>query len=162
MNAYATQIYRSRAVAAASSEQQMAMLLEMAARHLSQAMEAIERKDYEERYHATQKARTIIVGLHGTLENFPPEKAEAVATLDRYYTGLTMMLAHINVRNDVEACRVARDGLLSMAEGWRRLAAGSAPISQPLSPPIAVSLLPPSEPPLARAPLPRNSLGISA
>jgi flagellar biosynthetic protein FliS len=121
MNAYANQIYKTRSVAAASPADQVAMLLETAGRHMNTALEALDQRNYELRFQATEKAQTIIVGLQQCLAEENPDAKAMVEVFDAYYSSLQMMIMRVNIRNDSEACRMVIEGLRQMAFTWRQI-----------------------------------------
>ncbi|WP_445682606.1 flagellar export chaperone FliS [Radicibacter daui] len=121
MSAYANQTYRNRSVAAASPADQVAMLLETAARHMMTALNALDAKDYEARFLATEKAQLIIKGLQQCLAEDVDEAKQMVEVFDNYYTNLSLMITRVNVRNDRDACSVVVDGLRTMAQTWRQV-----------------------------------------
>lgn len=121
MSAYANQTYRNRSVAAASPADQVAMLLETAARHMMTALNALDAKDYEARFLATEKAQLIIKGLQQCLAEDVDEARQMVEVFDNYYTNLSLMITRVNVRNDRDACSVVVDGLRTMAQTWRQV-----------------------------------------
>lgn len=113
--------YRHNSVTTARPAIQVAMLLEQAAVHMNQARVHMEEKDYEARYNETEKAVTIISGLQQCLAVDEPSAQHMVEVFDNYYTHMTLLITHVNVRNDVKACDVVVHGLKELASAWREV-----------------------------------------
>jgi flagellar biosynthetic protein FliS len=105
---------------ALSPAEQVARLLETAAKHILRAKGHAEREEFIERYQATEDAMKIIAGLQGCLA-YEGEAAEVSNVLQGYYSTLTLMITRINVQNDLKVCDDTIASLHAMAETWRRI-----------------------------------------
>jgi flagellar biosynthetic protein FliS len=121
MNPYAqTKQYKNADVASMTPGEQIARLLETAAKHMYRAKEHAEKKEYGERFSATEDAMKIIHGLQNCLSDDPA--AEKMRdTLDAYYNSMTLLITRQNMKNDVEAAVSVIESLTEMAATWRQV-----------------------------------------
>lgn len=117
-NPYAAKAYQQTNVTALSPGEQVARLLETAAKHIARAKGHAAAKEFENRYHATEDAMKIITGLQGCLSH-EPAAAAMRRTLENYYAGMILLITRINMRNDLDACDAAMESLRTMANTWR-------------------------------------------
>ena len=117
-NPYAAKAYQQINVQNLSPGEQVARLLETAAKHIARARAHAEAKEFEQRFNATEDAMKIITGLQGCL-SADPQASAMRTTLENYYSGVVLILTRINVRNDPAACDAAIDSLRTMADTWR-------------------------------------------
>ncbi len=118
MNTYAQKTYQSNNLQSLSPAEQVARLLETAARHMLRAREHAEKSEFFERFHATEDAMRIIHGLQACLSDDP--SAEGMrAVYERYYNNLTIMIGQFNVKNDLPSADEAITSLRTMATTWR-------------------------------------------
>lgn len=110
--------YRAYATATqtVAKTRQVVMLYDGALRFVKQAVEAIERKDYEARYNLLMRACEIIMGLQGSLDH---EKGGEIAVLlHNYYSSLDARLLAVHRTNDVAACHQVMKELKQMRDAW--------------------------------------------
>lgn len=117
-NPYAAKAYQQINVQSLSPGEQVARLLETAAKHIARARAHAEAREFEQRFYATEDAMKIINGLQGCL-NADPQASSIRATLENYYAGVILLISRINIRNDVGTCDAAITSLKTMAETWR-------------------------------------------
>jgi flagellar biosynthetic protein FliS len=117
-NPYAAKAYQQINVQSLSPGEQVARLLETAARHVARARAHAEAKEFEQRFYATEDAMKIITGLQSCL-SADPQASAMRATLEQYYSGVILLISRINIRNDTGACDAAVASLKTMADTWR-------------------------------------------
>lgn len=117
-NPYAAKAYQQINVQSLSPGEQVARLLETAAKHIARARVHAEAKEFEQRFYATEDAMKIISGLQGCLSS-DPQASSMRATLENYYAGVILLISRINIRNDLAACDAAITSLRTMAGTWR-------------------------------------------
>jgi flagellar biosynthetic protein FliS len=117
-NPYAAKTYQQINVQSLSPGEQVARLLETAARHIARARAHAEAKEFEQRFYATEDAMKIVTGLQGCL-SADPQASAMRTTLENYYAGVILLISRINVRNDLSACDAAMESLRTMAGTWR-------------------------------------------
>lgn len=120
MIGYAQKAYQTNNVQSMTPGEQVARLLETAAKHLLRAKGFIEEGNPAARFEATEDALKIIQGLQSCL-NITAETEEVAGTLERYYIHITLQVSHINVHNDAEKCTEVSDSLRTMANTWREI-----------------------------------------
>lgn len=104
---------------------QVVMLYDGAIRFVQQAMEAIEKRDYETRYHKLMRVSDIITGLQACLDF---ESGGAVAKmLYDFYAALDLRIFAIHRTNDLEACKQVIADLKKMRDAWDRIDRGELP-----------------------------------
>jgi flagellar biosynthetic protein FliS len=116
--AYAQQTYKTNNLQSMTPGEQVARLLETAARYIVQAKQSATEKQYEARLLATEDAMKIITGLQGCL-HFNEVTDHIATVLQQYYVGITLQITHINVHNDGAMCDTVIDSLRTMARTWR-------------------------------------------
>lgn len=109
----------NRASHTVSKTRQVVMLYDGAIRFLQQAAEAIEKKDYEARYHRLNKVTDIIVGLQACLD-FDAGGPSAKVLFD-FYASLDMQIFTLHRTNDPELCRTIIGRLKEMRDTWDRI-----------------------------------------
>lgn len=117
-NPYAAKAYQQINVQSLSPGEQVARLLETAARHIARARAHAEAREFEQRFNATEDAMKIITGLQGCL-SADPQASAMRTTLENYYAGVILLISRINIRNDPAACDAAIASLKTMADTWR-------------------------------------------
>jgi flagellar biosynthetic protein FliS len=115
---YAARAYQQVNLQSLSPGEQVARLLETAAKHIARARAHAEAKEFEQRFYATEEAMKIINGLQGCLST-DPQVSGIRDTLENYYTSVMLMVSRINIRNDLAACDSAVASLKTMASTWR-------------------------------------------
>ena len=120
MNPYAQQAYKNNNTAGLTPGEQIARLLETAAKHILRAKEHAFKEEFLERLNATEDALKIIHGLQSCLQR--DEQTEQISnTLESYYTHLTMQIMQINMKNDTDMCDTVSISLKEMAGTWREI-----------------------------------------
>lgn len=95
---------------------QIVMLYDAAIRNVQHAVEAIENKQIEARFHALNKACTIVFGLQGSLDF---EQGGAIAkTLFDFYSSIDARLISVHRSNDAAMCQQVIKELKMMREAW--------------------------------------------
>lgn len=112
----------SRATHTVSKTRQVVMLYDGAIRFLQQAMEAIERKDYEARYHKLMRVSDIMVGLQASLD-FNAGDAVAGMLYD-FYASVDRRLFALHRSNDIAECQALIAAIKEMREAWHTIDCG--------------------------------------
>lgn len=100
--------------------EQVARLLELAAKHILSAKAHAQKKEYLERLDQTEKALIILHGLQNCLDDSP--QVESISkVLHDYYNTMTVLITKINIKNDSELCDSVAKSLCTMAETWREI-----------------------------------------
>jgi flagellar protein FliS len=113
----------NRATHTVSKTRQVVMLYDGAIRFLQQAAEAIEKKDYETRYHRLNRVTDIIVGLQACLD-FDAGGPSAKVLFD-FYSSLDMQIFTLHRTNDLELCHTIITRLKEMRDTWDRIDRGN-------------------------------------
>ena len=90
----------SRATHTVSKTRQVVMLYDGMIRFLQQAIEAMEKKDFEARYHKLMRVSDIIIGLQACLD-FDSGGPSAKILFD-FYSRMDMRIFALNRSNDVK------------------------------------------------------------
>ncbi len=130
-NPYAQRAYKTTTMQTISAGEQVARLLETAAKHIMKAREHAEKKEFEARYLATEDAMKIITGLQSCLCE-TVDTQSVVETLHNYYNGIGILTTKINVKNDLGACDEVIASLRTMATTWREIEKRSRAVSDAL------------------------------
>jgi flagellar biosynthetic protein FliS len=117
----ATSVYKSTSVQNMTPGEQVARLLETAAKHLLRAKEHALANDIPARLAATDDALKIIYGLQSCLDFSSPQTAAMSETLNTYYSTVIHLVTNINVHNDASAADEAVESLRGMASTWREV-----------------------------------------
>jgi flagellar biosynthetic protein FliS len=107
--------YNANSAQLARPGTQVALLLTAAARHVDEARRAMEVNDFEARFHATERASTILTGLRGCPSRHQPGAPQIAEVLDGYYARMLVMLVQVNVKNDKAAADQVIESLRTMA-----------------------------------------------
>ncbi len=121
------------------------MLYDAVLRAVYDAKGAIEKGQIEARFHATQRASKIILGLQANLDF---EKGGNVAlVLDRYYHRVFGDLQRLNVTSSAKACDDLIASLMEVRNSWKTLVEQeSADSSKKKAAPSASAAAPESQP----------------
>lgn len=112
----------TQATQTVSKTRQVVMLYDGAIRFMQHAIEAIEKKDYETRYHKLTRVGDIIVGLQASLDF---ESGGSIAPLlYSYYANMDMRLFAIHRSNDIKECEALITQLKQMRDVWDRIDRG--------------------------------------
>jgi len=114
-NAY-KQVDVGAAVAAASPQQLVSMLMAGSLKRLMEAKGAIERKDAEARGNALSKAISIIGELQGSLRDV--EKNEVAGNLDRLYDYMVQTLVKANAESSEAKIDEVAQLMMEIKSGW--------------------------------------------
>ncbi len=102
-----------------TSLQAVVMLYDGVIKAVRQARSAIEAGRIEERFHATQKASKIVLGLQSALDF---ERGGDVAPmLDEFYTRVFSRLQQINFSNSIHLCDDLIAALTDVRDSWRQV-----------------------------------------
>lgn len=114
-NVQLRQYQRSQA-AIATPLGQIAILLDHCAGLMRRVKVAVEAKDYEGRYNATDKAIVIISSIQSSLAvDRTPEAAE----LSRFFQEMILFILDVNMKEDLQLCQDVEVALTEMADVWR-------------------------------------------
>ena len=114
-NAY-KQVDVGAAVAAATPQQLVSMLMAGSLKRLMEAKGAIERKDAEARGNALSKAISIIGELQGSLRDV--EKNEVAGNLDRLYDYMVQTLVKANAESSEAKIDEVAQLMMEIKSGW--------------------------------------------
>ncbi len=114
-NAKLRQYQRSQA-ATATPLGHIAILLDHTASLMRRIKIAVESKDYESRYHATDKAIVILSSIQSSLA---VDKTEEAADLSRFFQEMILFILDVNIKEDLDLCQDVEVALSEMAEVWR-------------------------------------------
>lgn len=114
-NAKLRQYQRSQATIATPLGQ-IAILLDHTAGLMRRIKIAVESKDYEARYHATDKAMVILSSIQSSLA---VDKTEEAAELSRFFQEMILFILDVNIKEDLQLCQDVELALNEMAEVWR-------------------------------------------
>lgn len=114
-NAKLRQYQRSQATIATPLGQ-IAILLDHTASLMRRIKIAVESKDYEARYHATDKAMVILSSIQSSLA---VDKTEEAAELSRFFQEMILFILDVNIKEDLQLCQDIEVALSEMAEVWR-------------------------------------------
>ncbi len=119
----------NRANHTVSKTRQVVMLYDGAIRFMKQAMEAIEAKDYETRYHKLVRVSDILMGLQGCLD-FDAGGSSARMLYD-FYSSLDLKLFTLHRTNDLKAAEGILAELKEMRDVWDSIDRGGEEKPQP-------------------------------
>ncbi len=119
----------NRASHTVSKTRQVVMLYDGMIRFLQQAGDAIERKDYEARYHKLSRISDIIIGLQACLD-FEAGGASAKILYD-FYASVDMRIFMLHRSNDLAACKALVAELKEMRDAWDKIDRGNEPKALP-------------------------------
>jgi flagellar secretion chaperone FliS len=109
----------NKATHTVSKTRQVVMLYDGAIRFTRHAIEAIERKDFEARYHKLTRVSEIMVGLQSCLD------FEAGGTTARmlsdFYSSVDARIFTIHRTNDLALCEAVLKDLKHMRDEWDRI-----------------------------------------
>ena len=118
-----------RAAHTVSKTRQVVMLYDGMIRFLQQAMEAMEKKDFETRYHKLMRVSDIITGLQACLD-FESGRASAQVLYD-FYARIDMRIFTLHRSNDIRETQSITRELKEMRDAWDKIdrgnEAGAAP-----------------------------------
>ena len=114
-NAKLRQYQRSQATIATPLGQ-IAILLDHTASLMRRIKIAVESKDYEARYHATDKAMVILSSIQSSLA---VDKTEEAAELSRFFQEMILFILDVNIKEDLQLCQDVELALNEMAEVLR-------------------------------------------
>lgn len=127
-----TNLYKaySRATHTVAKTRQIVMLYDGAIRFLSQAKEAMEKKEIERRFNTLNKAYDIIVGLQSCLD-FSAGTQAAQALYD-FYASVDTRILQLQRTDDAAACGALIGEMKEMREVWNNIdrAAETAPAAE--------------------------------
>ncbi|MES2984038.1 MAG: flagellar export chaperone FliS [Pseudomonadota bacterium] len=124
MNQTSPGLYKaySRANHTVSKTRQVVMLYDGAIRFLQQAIEAIEKKDYETRYHKLTRTCDIVIGLQSCLD-FDAGGDSAKVLFD-FYSAIDSRIFAVHRTNDIEECRKIIAQIKEMRDVWSQIDRG--------------------------------------
>lgn len=123
MNKTGYQAYQMNTTVAIGNAECTALLFSKAAQHMQNAIKAIHDKKPEERFHETEKARTILVHLQASLdrESEDPKVIDLIKILDAFYMRSTVFITQINIRNDVKLAEAVIHNFREMAMSFHKV-----------------------------------------
>lgn len=123
--AHAADAYRRTQVQSGTPLELVVMLYDGALRFLSQAQEAVDRRDIRSRHAALDKALAIVGHLQTTLDT---DRGGAVAVeLDRLYRYISERLLDCAAHNDPAALQEAARLLTHLRDAWHTVATAPPP-----------------------------------
>lgn len=122
------QYQRSQAVIS-TPVAQVAILLEHCAALMRRIKIAIDNKDYENRYHATDKAIVILSSIQSCLA---VDQTSEAAELNRFFQQMIVLILEINLKDDIQLCHDVETALSEMADVWRTADASAKKEETPL------------------------------
>ena len=96
---------------------QVVMLYDGAIRYVTQAKDAIERGDIQERYNSLKKATSIISGMQGALDF--ANGGDIAKLLDEYYYSIYMRLMSVHQTKSTDMCVAVINELKMMRSSWQ-------------------------------------------
>ncbi len=112
----------SRATHTVSKTRQVVMLYDGMIRFLQQACDAIEKKQFETRYHKLMRVSDIIIGLQACLD-FESGGVSAKILYD-FYSAMDMRIFALHRTNDFKECQAITAQLKEMRDVWDRIDRG--------------------------------------
>jgi flagellar biosynthetic protein FliS len=128
-NAKLRQYQRSQAVIATPLGQ-VAILLDHCSGLMRRIKVAIEAKDYEGRYNATDKAIVIISSIQASLA---VERTAEAVELSKFFQEMILFILDINMKEDLQLCQDVEVALGEMADVWRTADLAMPKIESPQS-----------------------------
>lgn len=122
--------YQRASSITASPLEQVAILLDRTAAHVKAARLAIDKKNIEERFLATESATRIITGLSSVFDKGKAEVQDFVQGMERFFLNILYQLTQVNTKNDAILCNKIETNLKDMASIWRLANAGKAQVSK--------------------------------
>ena len=113
----------NRANHTVSKTRQVVMLYDGAIRFLQQALEAMEKKDYEARYQKLMRAADVVIGLQACLDFDSGGKSAKV--LYDFYSSMDLRIFALHRSNDLEECRKIITEMKDMRDVWDRIDRGT-------------------------------------
>lgn len=117
-----TKSYQTAALSSASPLEQIAFLMDKAAKHVLKAKEALLEGNYEERFFQSSKAVNIMHGLAGIVRNPSEETNDFVLHMTEFFDKTSYAMYNINMENDPKLCDSLVKALDDMAKTWRKAA----------------------------------------
>jgi len=125
------QSYQKTNKANASPLQLVIDLYDECVAKLEEALKAIQENRIEDRYLATERVRTILLGLTEALNTSTPAQEESAQNLRNYYSVIGGLLLRTDTHNDQESCMAAIESLRQMAQGWRDIQRSTKAVEAP-------------------------------
>ncbi len=115
------QQYQAYAAAAmtVNKVRQVVMLYDGAIRFVQQAIEAIEKEDYETRFNQLIKASDVVVGMQSALDF--EQGGEISKLLYDYYASIDARLFAVHRSNDAAMCEAVIKELRMMRDAWDQI-----------------------------------------
>lgn len=113
----------SRASHTVNKTRQVVMLYDGAIRFMQQALDAIEKKDYETRYNRLTRASDIIIGLQSCLDF--DVGGDSAKTLYDFYASIDLRIFGIHRSNDAKECQAIITQMKEMRDVWDRIDRGA-------------------------------------
>lgn len=123
--------YHKNKVRSASQVEQVAIVLDQAARLMNKAIKAIEANDIELRSMSIDKAMKLMSGLRGALDqnNKEDETQVVVEVMSSFYQQMTVFMMKASLNADVKLCHAIEVNLHEMAKMWRNASAQPLPVA---------------------------------
>jgi flagellar protein FliS len=124
-------LYRSRALEGATEIELTIALYDGIVRFMGNAIEAVERGDFDQRRAAVKRAMDIVIHLQATLQmDIGGKPAEA---LTEFYTAMFALMLQGSQANSRKKFEQVIANVQNVREAWRQIARGTATSSTPLS-----------------------------
>jgi flagellar protein FliS len=108
---------------------QIVMLYDGTVRFMTQAREAMERNDIQERYNTLEKASAVISALQSAIDF--ENGGEIAQLLDNYYYSIYMRMISLHRSNSIEVCDAIIRELKIMRDSWHEVDNGSSTPDMP-------------------------------
>jgi flagellar protein FliS len=112
----------NRASHTVNKTRQVVMLYDGAIRFLQQALEAMEKKDYETRYNKLARASDIVIGLQACLD-FDAGGSSAKVLYD-FYASIDARVFTLHRTNDTNVCQAIIADMKNMRDVWSAIDRG--------------------------------------
>lgn len=119
----------NRASHTVGKTRQVVMLYEGMIRFMQQAAEAIEKKDYETRYHKLTRVSEVLTGLQACLDF--EAGGPSAQVLYHFYSATDRRVYALHRTNDIEECRKLIAELKQMRDTWDRIDRGGESAEAP-------------------------------
>ena len=116
--------YRQQQILNAAPAERIVLLYNGAIKFLTQAKQAIEAGDIQERYNNNKRAGDIVIYLQDTLDM--ENGGEIAENLYRIYGYMQRRLMDVDIRNDASAIDDVIAKLQELNVSWKKVAAGEA------------------------------------
>jgi len=103
---------------AESVAESVAYFFELAANHMKEAGQCIERNDIVKLVEETQKAQEILGSLAENLQPTDPEIGDVAEKLYHYYSTMMILMSRMVIKRDITICAAIEKSLRQMQSCW--------------------------------------------